>query len=125
MRSSRAAVRELHVRSALNPMLWLTGIVTPLGIGGAWLFRGQPTVLMMLVALATLPVIVTCIGFTYFAFTNPEKLQSEDYQLRHESLQMMQTQTGSTTIDVSAITAITNPALPTLQLPPSTGGGAE
>lgn len=118
-RSSYAAARALRVRSALNPMLWLTAIVSPAAFVAANQFRDAPAIAVGLLALGALPVVVTCLGFGYFAVRNPDKLQSEEYQLRHETLQLLQSKAGAIAIDPTSLTAITNPALPLL------GSGAE
>ena len=45
----------------------------------------------------------------------PEKLQSEDYQLRHEALGLIQQESGRGALDTVTVQAIANPQLP---LPP-------
>ena len=84
-----SAAQQLRVRSALNPMLWLTGIVSPLCLAVAYAFRDTQTISWVLIFAAIIPIVVTCLGFAYFAITKPEKLQSEEYQLRHETLQII------------------------------------
>jgi hypothetical protein len=66
--------------------------------------------MIILIAGGLLPIAVGCSIFVYFALTKPEMLQSEDYQLRHEALQMIQKQTGTGVIDLSLVTGIANPA---------------
>src|SRR5438445_12268896 len=111
--AARAAER-LRVRSALNPMLWVTGIASPICFAAAYVLRDHPVVLAVLVATGVLTVITTCAGFAYFARTRPELLQSEDYQLRHEALQMIQQKSGHGVIDMSDVAAIANPAVTAL-----------
>ena len=112
--STRRAAQSLRVRSALNPMLWLTAIAMPTCLAGAYLFREAPAVAAGLVFVATIPVLVTCAGFAYFATQSPEKLQSEDYQIRHESLQLIQAKSGAIVVDTTSIAAIANPAMAAL-----------
>ncbi len=100
-------------------MLWLTGIATPLCLGGALLVPGTPFA-WVLVALGALPILPACVGFAYFARKHPEKLQSEDYQLRHETLQLIQAKTGYISVDPTSIAAIANPAH--AALPPGSEG---
>jgi hypothetical protein len=57
---------------------------------------------------------VTCIGFMGFAIFKPDKLQSEDYQIRHESLQIIQQKSGQMEISTTSLEAIANPAVPQL-----------
>jgi beta-lactamase regulating signal transducer with metallopeptidase domain len=117
--SAAAAAQRLRVRSALNPVLWLVGIGSPITLGAAYIFRDHPVVMGILVAVGVAPILTACAGFVYFALRKSEKLQSEDYQLRHEALQVIQERVGHGVIDVSAVTAIANPAV--AALPP--GGG--
>jgi hypothetical protein len=114
--STQSAVQKLHVRSALNPMLWLCGIATPLCLSGAYLFKEFDLIRNLFAIMGIVPIIITCIGFGYFAIVKPEKLQSEDYQLRHESLQMIQQKGGRIILDPASIEAIANPV--SRQLPP-------
>lgn len=119
-KSVASAAQQLRVRSALNPMLWLTGIVSPFCLMAAYAFRDVQTISWALIGVAVIPVVVTCFGFAYFAVTKPEKLQSEEYQLRHETLQIIQQKTGQLLVDPTSLAAIANPAV--RALPPTTGG---
>lgn len=109
---SQNAAAKLHVRSALNPILWLCAITTPIFFGFAYLFRSSESIALLLIVVGLLPVIFACIGFGYFALTKPEKLQSEDYQIRHESLQLLQQKGRKTAIPLNTIEAIANPSGP-------------
>jgi len=115
---SRAA-RKLRVRSALNPMLWLSAIALPICIGAAYAFRADVPVMWVLLIAGLFPIGTTCVGFVYFAITQPERLQSEDYQLRHETLQMIQQKVGSLELDPTSLAAIANPSLPSLPALPA------
>ena len=75
---SLSAVQRLHIRSALNPMLWLCGISTPLCFFFAFVFRLNPDLQFWLVIAGLVPIGVACLGFVGFAIFRPEKLQSED-----------------------------------------------
>lgn len=114
--SAASAAQQLRVRSALNPMLWLTGIGSPICFATAYAFRDAQTMSWVLVFIGMVPIVVTCLGFAYFAITKPEKLQSEEYQLRHETLQIIQQKTGQLIVDPTSLTAITNPAVVALPL---------
>jgi hypothetical protein len=56
------------------------------------------------------PMIVACIAYCGFAIFKPEKLQSEDYQIRHESLQIIQEKGGVVPIGSTSLEAIANPS---------------
>lgn len=103
-------------------MLWLSAIAAPICLGAAYVFRGDPLIERALVIVGLAPIGVTCIGFIYFALTKPEKLQSEDYQLRHEALQTIQQKAGQLIVDTTSLHAITNPQVPLL---PSKAEAAE
>lgn len=81
-----SAVKTLVVRSALNPMLWLCGLMTPCFLGAAYMVKDIPSAFAALLVMAGIPTVSTCIGFFYLAIAKPEKLQSEEFQLRHEAL---------------------------------------
>ena len=110
------AARRLHVRSALNPVLWLCAIVVPLCFSFAWLFRDDHQLRNVLVYFGLLPVAVACAIFVYFAIRKPEKLQSEDYQIRHESIQLLQQKSGVALLNPISLEAIANPEVK--KLPP-------
>ena len=105
-RLSQNAAQALRVRSALNPMLWLTAIATPLCFGGAWIFQETPWVLTVCVIAALMPLTVATAGFVFFALSSPEKLQSEEYQLRHETLEIIQSRRWATAIAPETIERI-------------------
>lgn len=107
--SSQSAAKSLHVKSALNPMLWLTGIATPLCFSGAYFLKDTSPIFEILISIGLTPTVVTCIGFMYFALFKAEKLQSEDYQIRHESLQIIQQKTGTIEIPIASLENIVNP----------------
>lgn len=106
---TQSAAQKLHVRSALNPMLWLSAISTPSCLAFAYLFKDIPEIRNWLLAVGLTPTCVTCLGFVGFAIFRPEKLQSEEYQIRHESLQILQQKSGRIKIATASLEAIGNP----------------
>lgn len=112
---------QLRVRSALNPILWLCGIVT------------GPTVLSIsfgsstspwLILLAIAPVMVVLLGFVFLLIFDRDKLQSEEYQLKKQSLEMIQEKGDP--FPTNAMTAVLteNPELPAIE-PPKGGSKRE
>lgn len=112
---AHSAVHRIHVRSALNPLLWLCAIVTPIFLFAAYQFRDIPTFSWVLLVAAVFPIVVSCASFVGFAIFKPEKLQSEDYQLRHETLQIIQQKSGQVALDPTSLQAIANPEQKRLQ----------
>lgn len=98
---------RLRVRSALNPMLWLCGIITiPAMIAAARLGSAAPGWLVM---LAVAPVLAALLGFLFLLIFDRDKLQSEDYQLRKISLEMMQAKGDPAPILAGSIPVIAVP----------------
>jgi hypothetical protein len=111
---AQTAAEKLHVRSALNPALWLCAIATPICLLFAYVFRDVPEARNWLIAIGLAPVAVACLGFIGFAIFKPEKLQSEEYQIRHESLQLIQEKSGRIAVAPASLQAIANPQAPSL-----------
>jgi len=97
---------KLRVRSALNPALWLCGIVfTPCLIAATQFENGPPTWLIVLIYI---PVALAALGFLFLLIFDRDKLQSEDYQIRKKSLEMIY-QKGHSSTAIGSVEAIENP----------------
>jgi hypothetical protein len=109
---------QLRVKSALNPVLWLCALVT----APALIFSNQSngTVQTWIIVIAFLPVVVACIGFLFLLLFDRDKLQSEEYQIRKQSLEIIQEKGGKLIVNPMNIEAITNPDYP--RLTNGTGG---
>lgn len=114
-RFGQFAAGRLRVRSALNPILWLCAVAVPICFGGAYEFRDDIVIRDLLIVVGVFPVLVACWCSMYFALRKPEKLQSEDYQLRHESLQIIQQQGGEVHLTAASLEAIANPSVHALE----------
>lgn len=106
---------RLRVKSALNPVLWLCGIVTvPLIALGTMIPGGPPPWLLV---LASVPVVLASVGFMFLLIFDRDKLQSEDYQIRMRSLSIIESKGGAIPLKVTSLEAISNPDMPQLQRP--------
>ena len=76
------------VRTAVNPLLWLVGIVTPLALILS-IVAGDSWIRLALFALAAAPVVVTILAYFVLVYRDPDRLQSEEYRLRQRALQML------------------------------------
>lgn len=76
------------VRTALNPLLWLTGIGTPLAFVLAFL-ADETWFLVALFATGALLLAVTIVAYFIMLFRDPDRLQSEEYRLRQRELTMI------------------------------------
>ncbi len=103
---------KLRIKSALNPILWLCGIVV---IPSIWMASRQEGGLpVWLIVLIFLPVSVAVLGFLVLLFFDRDKLQSEDYQIRKQSLELIQEKGDPVPVRATSIDAITNPGRPRL-----------
>jgi hypothetical protein len=113
------SVSALNVRSALNPALWLCGIVTiPALVASPW-FANVPD---WLIVIAFIPVTVASLGFIFLLLFDRDKLQSENFQIRKQSLELIEQKGDLRPIDATTIEAIANPDYPAL---PSEKSGDE
>lgn len=100
---------RLRVRSALNPVLWLCAIIIAPGLYFATQTDEPPKWLIVLIFL---PVGTAIAGFLFLLVFDRDKLQSEDYQIRKRSLELIQEKGQSFSIDATSIEKISNPILP-------------
>jgi len=108
-----AAGANLTVRSALNPALWLCAIVSVPCAVLASVLQQQPP--FWLTLMATGPVLVTVIGFLFLLLFDRDKLQSESYQLRKQTLELIEQKGDLHAVDASTIELISNVDRPALQ----------
>lgn len=103
---------RLTVKSALNPILWLCGIITiPTLVAGTF----HPQLAGWIVAVGCSPVVVALFGFLFLLFVDRDKLQSEDYQIKKRTIELAQQKGDPQPTMVDDIPAIQNPDLPTLK----------
>lgn len=106
-RFAQEAAVSLNVRSAVNPCLWLCAVISVPALTAACFVAG--TLQTMLLILASIPIVIFAIGYVYFMITDPDKLQSERYQIQKRALEMIHEKGGAIPIEPTSISAITNP----------------
>src|SRR5262245_49871130 len=106
--NAKSAASRLRVRSALNPVLWMCAIVTPLSFGFAYAFRAEPNFVPVFMFIGDIPVLTAVVGFLYFMINHPEKLQSEEFQLRQQSLEIIKQKGISVELAPSSLEAISS-----------------
>jgi hypothetical protein len=100
------------VRTAINPLLWLVGLTTPLAFILA-AFVGDQLTRLLLICFAAVPVIATLVVYVIFMFRDPDRLQSEEYRIRQRALQILYRKGRSADIvDVTNQTARIETSLP-------------
>ncbi len=98
---------RLRVRSALNPVLWLCLFVTVPSLVAASRYTTEPP--LWLVVLIFTPVALAVIGFLFLLLFDRDKLQSEEYQIRKRSLELIQEKGDAFPIAPTSIEVIANP----------------
>ena len=118
-RTATDAIGKIRVRSALNPILLLCLIVSVPALAAAPFFKnGAPTWCIVLIYL---PVGVACVGFLFLLLFDRDKLQSEDWQLRKQSLELIQEKGDPIPINPASLELISNPQK--MQIKDSSDGG--
>lgn len=111
---SHVSIERVSVKNALNPVLWICGLISVpaiLALG----FSPNPSWVHVTLALA--PVSVALFSFLFFMFTEPDRLQSESFQLRKQALELIEEKGSLAIIEASSIEVISNPDLPALTAP--------
>jgi hypothetical protein len=93
---------RLTVRSALNPILWLCGIITVPSLVVVGLKTDPPSWLLV---LAFAPEVAAILGFGFLLLFDRDKLQSEEYQIRKMQLEMIE-EKGKPPLDPSIVEAL-------------------
>jgi hypothetical protein len=116
IRAAQHATQRLTIKRALNPLLWLCTIPTSLLLTAGFYFDRSDTLRGFcgpLVYVALSLVVLAGFAGLYFALFRPDKLQSEDYQLRQQALLLIQ-QSSTTTkaVNPADIVALVKSATP-------------
>jgi hypothetical protein len=109
---SQLALRSagrLRVRSALNPCLLMLSLCIPAGL---YLASESKSALLQIagIGLIFVAVIIFAVGFFYFMVKNPDKLRSEDYEIRMHALTMIERKGDPIPIALTSVEAIANPS---------------
>lgn len=89
IRSSTSRAGVVRVRNALNPLLWLCGLVTPSSWVAVYFLHDDPGLEIAFGMIGGLPVAAALVAYFLLLFRDPNRLRSEEYQIRHEALQIL------------------------------------
>jgi hypothetical protein len=78
----------VRVRTVVNPLLWLVGLTMPFRVLAAVFVDGQ-LLKWIFLGFAGVSIVSTLVAYFIFAFRDPDRLQSEEYQLRQRELRMI------------------------------------
>lgn len=112
-------------RNAVQPIIWMSLAITPFAFYFAT--KTESTTLAMVFAIAgCVPVVLFIIAYLYFMFVDPDRLSTEDYQLRSRALDIIESKGSPFPINPTQLEDIVNPyESPKRQLPsPELEGGA-
>lgn len=115
----QSSIERVSVKNALNPVLWVCGLIA---VPAMVTLGFAPSPSWVHVSLALGPVGVALFAFLYFMFADPDRLQSESFQLRKQALELIEEKGSLAVIEASSIEVISNPDLPALPAPRSEGG---
>jgi hypothetical protein len=97
---------QLRVKSALNPILWLCGLIgTPciISIG----MQKEPS--WVLICLLFIVVLAAVGSYIFLMLKDPDRLQSEEYQLRRKTLELIEESGDINAVDARLVDVISNP----------------
>ena len=95
VKSATARVDKIRVRgTAMNPMLWLVGLVSPLALVLSF-FAIDPVLRYISFGLGALMAFLGVIAYFIWAFLDPDRLQSEKYLLQKSAQAMLYQSRGS------------------------------
>ncbi len=88
IRSATSRAGVVRVRNALNPLLWLCAVASPLCFGFAYAFSGDPVLRYGLVGLGASPIVAGLVAYLYLMLHHPDRLQSEEFMLRQMEIRI-------------------------------------
>ncbi len=107
--ASHSTMSRRIVRSAMTPII-LVCLTSPCCFTAAYMLREDAFLSRLLGFVGVLPILVACAMFVFFGIQKTDKkLQSEDYQIRQELLQIISSKGGRIKIEPISIEMITNP----------------
>ncbi len=115
-----SSVERVSVKNALNPALWVCGLISAPATVGAIVV---PNPSWLLIVLALGPVGVALLAFGFLLLVDRDRLQSESFQLRKQALELIEEKGTLGPVDPATIEIISNPDLPAL--PPPREGADE
>lgn len=102
IRTASTRAGTVRVRNALNPLLWTVAWATPVCFLAAYALRDETILRYGLAILGALPILMTFIAYFNFMLRDPDRLQSEEYRIKQEAIQVLQRKgRGSDIVDIA------------------------
>ena len=102
----KSDVAQIRQTNALQPFLWVDLVSFT---GAAAIAKVAPSLAGLAFAVPALSVVVTLALGVFFAVRDPDRLHSENFQLKRQQMHVLQTMGGVVT-DPALLSAIANPA---------------
>ncbi len=90
VKSAISRLGVVRVSNALNPLLYMAMVVIPLSWGCAWLFSDDLILKYGFAGLGAFIALAFLALYVWFAVTNPDRLQSEEYLVRKQELSIVE-----------------------------------
>jgi hypothetical protein len=101
----------------MTPIFLLSTIALPTCLAGAYGLREYPIAVGVLVAVGILPILMGCAAYAWFGIKDPDRLHSEEYNLRSQALKIVEAKGGPVPVNPVELQGITDPYPPQKQLP--------
>jgi len=85
---SRAGI--IRVQNALNPLLWVLSISTPICWIAAYMFRDDPVLKYSFSVLGALPIVGSIVAYFLCFWLDRDRLQSEEFILKQRELSIIE-----------------------------------
>jgi len=88
IRASLSSVDTIGVRrTAVNPALWIVGLISPLTLLFA-LIAGDGAARTVFFAIAACPILFFFVVYIFWMIRDPDRLQSEEYRIKVQELKL-------------------------------------
>jgi hypothetical protein len=110
VRSSQSAVANVRQRSALNPPLFLCGIVSiPAFAIAALAPAATATVRICLLVVGAFPVALNICAYVYFMYYDRDRLQSEEFIIKKSELEYIHRKGEQVAVPATSVDLVVNP----------------
>lgn len=93
----------------MSPIIWLTGTAGPVFLGGAYVLKDVPVLCYTLTIVAILPLLAGVGVYLYFAICDPNRLQSEEHNLKAQLVSLIEAKGGAVVVNPVDLEAMANP----------------
>ncbi len=106
-RSFREAFHTVKSRNAMQPVLWLCLLVTVPSF--AFASRSDGWLRICFFVVGCVPILQFLISYNFYMLKDPNRLSSEEYQLKNRAFDLIESKGGKIAISPVDIPNITNP----------------